>query len=155
MKVVNKKCPFCGSFNLISIKALTSAEAQIKLNNNDYYHAVEEEQLGMMVEDENDFVKQNFKEEKKNGILFVCRDCNFDFREFIDYSKIKDYCKTKITKEEFMRKFKESIEIKLSKEIPDHNVRTMMVEMLINKVSNEQSVYYKEILEKLIKEMGL
>ncbi len=65
MKIINKKCPICGSDNLIRIKALTSEDAEIKFNNKDYSHPIEEEQLGMMVEDENDFVKLNFIEEKK------------------------------------------------------------------------------------------
>lgn len=154
MKLINKKCPICGSDNLIRIKALTSEDAEIKLNNKDYSHLIEEEQLGMMVEDENDFVKLNFIEEKKNGVLLVCKDCNFDFREFVDYSKIKDYCKTKITKEEFVKKFKEAMYLKLSKQILDDNMRTLMVETLVEKANKEIPVYYKELLDNLINEIG-
>lgn len=43
MKLINKKCPICGSDNLIRIKALTSEDAEIKLNNKDYSHLIEEE----------------------------------------------------------------------------------------------------------------
>lgn len=108
----------------------------------------------MMVEDENDFVNLNFIEEKKNGVLLVCKDCNFDFREFVDYSKIKDYCKTKITKEEFVRKFKDAMDLKLSKQILDDNMRTLMLETLVEKAKKEIQVYYKELLDKLINEIG-
>lgn len=108
----------------------------------------------MMVEDENDFVKLNFIEEKNNGVLLVCKDCNFDFRELVDYFKIKDYCKTKITKEEFVKKFKEALNLKLSKQILDDNMRTFMVETLVEKANKEIPVYYKKLLDKLINEIG-
>lgn len=154
MKQVHRVCPLCGTENLIVVKAMTQEEARKRLKSNAYSHSIEATVLSMMADNENDFVEENFKDEEKWGCLYICKDCGMDFREFENFP-YKHY-KTRISKEEFVSEYRKAVDRQLSSEIPDKGIRENLVDMVVQRVCEEERKYfYKEFLDDILTEMEL